>query len=202
MEKRHRAPSRTAFNLQGRLKSWNTFDLVLFGLPARFSLCFIFCCSWGPCGQREIHKRSRARSFCPSAERCGDVKWELNRVRSAARSKATRRRCQLFSSIPALLPRAWRCGKVTRGRNWCSRPGFLKPVFFLEPGPAGHPLCSAFAWVRRHRPRGTEASVRRAPGAVLQRQPCPRLPTARGELGAPRSLCQPPAHKSFIPSQQ
>lgn len=179
MEKRHGAPSRTAFNLQGRLKSWNMFDLVLFGLPARFSLCFIFSCSRGPRGRREIRKRSRARSFCPCVGRHGDAKWERNRVLSAARSRATRRRCQLLSSIPALLPRARRCGKVTRARNWCSRPGFLEPVFFLEPGPAGHPLCSAFARVRRRRPRGTEASVRRAPGAMPPWQPCPRLPVNR-----------------------
>lgn len=62
------APICTALNLQGRLKSWNFFDLVLFGLPARFSLCFMSC-SWGLCSQREIHNKSWAHSICPSIER-------------------------------------------------------------------------------------------------------------------------------------
>lgn len=162
-------------------------------------------CSWGLCSQREIHNRSRACSFCPVVKRHDDAKWELNHFLSTARSKSNGRRCQLFSLISALLSWDWQCGKVTCARNWCIRWEFLKPVFFLQPGPAGHRLCSACARVHHHLPRETETSMQCAPGALLQMQPCLWLQTVlqmEGEVGAPHTLCQPHARKSFMLSQQ
>lgn len=200
LKKLHRAPIYSAFNLQGRLKSWNMFDLVLFGLPARFSLCFIFC-SWGLCGQRESHNRGRAHTFCHFAERQDDARWELNHFLSTARSKSNQRRWQLPSLILVLLPWDWQCGKVTCARGWRIRAEFLKTVFFLQSGPTGHPHCSAFACVPHQLPRETESVTQHALGALL----CPWLQIAhqmQGEGGGGSTQPVPHTHKSFMLSQQ
>lgn len=126
--------------------------MTSFSLGCLQDLAFVSSfCSWGPCSQGEIHTRSWARRFSPFVERHDNAKWELNHFLSAAGSKSSWRRCQLFSLISALLPWDWQCRKVTCARNWCIGWEFLKPVFFLQPGPTGHPLCSAF-------PDGSSAS--------------------------------------------
>lgn len=75
----------------------------------------------------------------------------------------------------------------------------------MQLGPSGHPLCSACAQVHHCLPREIEPSVQRAPGALLQMQPCLWLQTAlqtQGEVGAPHTLRQPHTRKSFMLSQQ
>lgn len=89
--------------------------------------------------------------------------------------------------------------------NWCIRAEFLKPVFFLQLGPAGHPLYSACAGVPHHLPREMGLNVQCAAGVWLQMRPCLWLQTAlqtQAEVGAARTLCQPHTCKSFMLSQQ
>lgn len=96
-------------------------------------------------------------------------------------------------------------GMLHAQENWGIRAEFFKPAFFLQPGAAGHPLCSACAGVHHHLPREMEPNVQRAAGAWLQRRLCLWLQTAlqtQGEVGAPRTLCQPRTCKSFMLSQQ